>query len=173
MTRPDRDVAALLRQRARSLARPVTEEAADAEALATFTIGGHAIGLPLRCVVRASELRHLTELPGAPPWLLGLTAVEGHLVSLLDLALFLGLKRSGVADVRGVLVIAAGKRELGLAAEELLAIADVRGADVAPLPGGSGALGRVARGAGPQGSDLLLLDVESLFDDSRLAGDRS
>jgi chemotaxis signal transduction protein len=165
-----RDVAAILRLRARALAQREVEERHDIEPLATFTSGGHALGVPLACVVRASELRHLTEVPQAPAWLLGLTAVEGHLVSLLDMATFLGLPTGGVTDVRGGLVVAWGKREIGLGAEQLLGIADVSQADLHPLPGGSGALQRVARGRGPHGTELLCVDVEALFDDPRLSG---
>jgi purine-binding chemotaxis protein CheW len=167
-----RDVAAVLRERAAALAQPEAQESTDAEALATFTVGGHALGVPLERVLRASDLRHLTEIPGGPPWLLGLTAVEGHLVSLLDLARFLGLGRSGVADVRGSLVVSAGKREIGLVAEQLLGIRDLPQSALTVLPGESGPIRRVARGQGGQGVDLLVLDVDVLFDDPRLGSSR-
>jgi purine-binding chemotaxis protein CheW len=167
-----RDISAILQQRARALAEPEVEEADDAEAFATFTVGGHAIGVPLLHVLRASDLRHLTEIPEGPPWLVGVTAIEGHLVSLLDLARFLGLPRAGVADVRGSLVVAAGKREIGLVAEQLLGIADLPPSSVMALPGADGPLRRVARAQGPGGGDLLLLDVEALFDDPRLGARR-
>jgi purine-binding chemotaxis protein CheW len=168
-----RDITTLLRERAQALARPEVEEARDAEAFATFTVGGHAVGVPLGRVLRASDLRHLTEIPGGPPWLLGLTAVEGHLVSLLDLARFLGLPRSGVADVRGSLVVSSGKREIGLVAEQLLGIADLPASSLMALPSGDGPLRRVARGKGPHGADLLVLDVDALFDDPRLGPSRA
>ena len=168
-----RDITTLLRERARALARPEEEEALDAEALATFTVGGHARGVPLDRVVRASDLRHLTEIPDGPPWLLGLTAVEGHLVTLLDLARFLGLPRSGVSDVRGSLVVSSGKREIGLVAEQLLGIADLPASSLMALPDSGGPLRRVARGQGPHGTDLLVLDVDALFDDPRLGHQRA
>ena len=167
-----RDLAAVLRERARALARPEVEEAGDTEALATFTSAGHALGVPLDRVLRASELRHLTEIPGGPAYLLGVTTVEGHLVSLLDLAAFLGLPRRGVADVRGVLVVTAGERALGLAAEQLTGLLDLPQSAAVAMPGGAGALGRVARGRAAYGGDLFLLDVDVLFADARLARER-
>jgi chemotaxis signal transduction protein len=157
--------------RARALARQEEAAAEDAETLATFTVGGHALGVPLERVLRVSELHHLTEVPGAPPFLLGLTTVDGFLVSLLDLADFLGLSRHGVADVRGLLVVGAQNREIGLGAEQLLGIVDVPRTQAVPL-GVTPVLPWVARGHGPYRTDLLLLDVEAIFADARLAQER-
>jgi len=169
--RPERDVESILQARARALAQPEVEEARDTEALATFNIGGHVLGVPIDRVVRASDLRHITEVPDAPAYLLGLTAVEGFLVSLLDLAEFLGLGRRGVADVRGILVVAGAGREIGLAAEQLLGIVDVPGSETTPLEV-TPALPRVARRRGPHGSDLMIIDVDELLADSRLGKER-
>jgi purine-binding chemotaxis protein CheW len=161
-----RDVGAILRERARILAlRDASELAATTEELATFGIGGHLIGVPMVRVTRAAALKHLTEIPGGPPFLVGVTAVEGQLVSLLDLAVLLGLSRRGVGDITGSLVVSWGAREIGLAAEQLFGIEDVPVRDIAPLPGATGPLTRVARL--PE-RELLLLDVETLFDDPRL-----
>ena len=162
-----RDVASILRARAQALAvRDQSELERSTEELATFSIGGHVIGVPMEHVARASALKHLTEIPGGPGYLVGLTAVEGHLVSLLDLAAFLELTRQGVGDVTGALVVSWKGRELGLAAEQLHGIEDVPKHTIAPLPGGVGPLGRIARRS--SGRDLLLLDVETLIDDARL-----
>jgi len=169
---PRRDVAAILQERARALARPEAVETQATEALLTLSSAGHAVGVPLGRVARAAALRHLTELPGAPSYLLGLTAVDGHLVSVLDLAAFVGLPRSGVADVRGLVVVSGANREIALTADVLLGIVDAPESAIVAVPGGSGPLARVARDLGPQGGDLLVLDVDALFDDPRLARDR-
>jgi purine-binding chemotaxis protein CheW len=160
------DVDAVLRERARLLAlRDEGDLASTTEELATFAIGGHHIGVPMARVTRAAALKHLTEIPGGPPYLVGVTAVEGHLVSLLDLASLYGLERRGVGDVTGSLVVAHGPREIGLAAEQLFGIEDVPQKTIAPLPGAVGPLTRIARLPDRQ---VLLLDVELLFDDPRL-----
>jgi chemotaxis signal transduction protein len=162
-----RDAASILRARAQALAvRDQSELERSTEELATFSIGGHAIGVPMEHVAHASALKHLTEIPGGPGYLVGLTAVEGHLVSLLDLAAFLELARQGVGDVTGALVVSWKGRELGLAAEQLHGIEDVPKHTIASLPGGVGPLARIARRT--SGGDLLLLDVETLIDDPRL-----
>lgn len=160
-----RDVAAILRSRAEALAIREESTHTATEELATFAIGGHPIGVPMSRVTHAAALRHLTEIPGGPGYLVGITAVEGHLVSLLDLAQFLDLRRHGVGDVTGSLVVAWGGREIGLAAEQLHGIEDVPERCISNLPGAAGPLNRIAR---LDDREIMLLDVEILFDDPRL-----
>jgi chemotaxis signal transduction protein len=161
-----RSVEAILRERARILAVPEAEDdSADTEELAVFASGGHYLGVPMAQVTRAAALKHLTEIPGGPPFLVGVTAIEGHLVSLLDLPLFLGLSRRGIGDVTASLVVVSGAREIGLAAEDLFGIEDVPARSIAALPGAVGPLLRVARL--PE-REVLLLDVDLLFSDPRL-----
>src|SRR5438874_1770521 len=83
-----RAVVSILRARASALAQRQdgVAESAAVVPFAAFVIGGHGFGIPLQRVLRAAELRHLTEIPGGPGYLLGIAAIEGRLVSLLDLA---------------------------------------------------------------------------------------
>jgi purine-binding chemotaxis protein CheW len=163
-----RDVVRILRERARALAqRDEVEHLAETEPLATFTVGGHPIGVPVAHVGRASALRSLTEIPGAPEWLVGISSVEGHLVSLLDLVRLLALPRRGVGDLTALVVVAARGREIGLLAEQLHGIEDVPARAIAPLPGATGPLTRIARTGA---RELLVLDVPLLFADARLSG---
>jgi purine-binding chemotaxis protein CheW len=165
-----RDPDEVLRERAATLARrEATEDSIATVELTTFSVGGHLFALPSAQVLRAAPLRHVTDIPGGPSYLNGVTAVDGHLVSLLDLATFLKLGRRGVGDVTACLVVAHGASEIGLSAEQLFGIEDVRIQSIAPLPDPNGPLKQVAR---LPGRDLLILDVESLFDDPRLGAQR-
>jgi purine-binding chemotaxis protein CheW len=150
-------------------ARAHDEQTRPTVALASFHISGKLIAVPLTSVTRAAALRHLTDVPGGPSWVVGLIAVDGHLLSLLHLGLFLGLPDHGVRDLRGILVVASGGREIGLAAEQLLGIEDVPEAQIEAQLGAASALNRIARV--PQGArvrELLVLDVDELFNDPRL-----
>jgi len=166
LTARRREVAEVLRERARALAAVDDgARAIEIEELAVFSTGGNRLAVPLARVKRAARLTHLTEIPAAPPYLIGVTAVEGHLVSLLDVAAFLGLPKSGLADVAAAVVVAHGAREIGLAAERLHGIEDVPASEVSRLPGARGPLDRIAR---LEGESLPVLDVEALFADPRL-----
>ncbi len=166
MSARPRDVEAILRARAKALAAPdPTARIVVTEALVVFGIGGNTLAVPLAKVTRAARLNHLTEIPHAPPYLLGVTAVEGQLVSLLDLAAFLGLGRAGWKDIGAAVVVAHGGREIGLGADDLHGIEDVPARDVARLPGARGPLTRMAR---LDGESVLVLDVEAVLSDPRL-----
>jgi chemotaxis signal transduction protein len=164
-----RDAAPRLAERARLLALP--EEGIEEVAtrpLACFAIAGQAFGVPLEFVVRAAALRHLTEAPGAPPWLLGVAGVEGRLVATVELAGLYGVGRQEMGILGGVLVVGgAGGRELGLAAERLVGIRDVHASSIRPLPGAPAPLARMAI---DELLELLVVDVPALLADPRLDG---
>ena len=75
----------MLRLRAQKLALvEVPEEDGSLEPYVAFTLGGHSLGVALSAVLHAGHLRHLTTVPGADSFLLGVTSLGGHVVSVLD-----------------------------------------------------------------------------------------
>jgi chemotaxis signal transduction protein len=162
-----RDVERILSERARALARPEDEGGrVERRTYAALTIGGHQLAVPLERVVRAAALRHLTEVPSAPPYLVGAVAVEGRVVVLLDVARFLGLERRGLADLTGLLVVSHAGGEIGLAAEHLDGIEDIAVDQPRRVPGAPPPIGEMAQVGG---RDVLLLDIDLLCQDPRLS----
>jgi purine-binding chemotaxis protein CheW len=165
-----RDIDAILRRRAQQLAaRAHHEDALATEELVTFLVGPHQIGVPMTWVNHAATIRHLTEVPGGPPWLVGIITVEGQLVSLLELPALLGLSQRGVRDATSSVVVGWNGRQIGLAAEQIFGIEDVPRSAIAALPSSEGPLTRVAS---LQARQLLLLDVPTLLSDPRLGARR-
>ena len=155
-TRPlkrTRDVERILAERARALS--AVEEAAPSgtRTLAAFVMGGYELAVPIEALSRAVDLDVVTEIPGGPEHLLGVIVVDNRLVSLLDVPLFLALPARGVGDVTTALVVQHGGRQIALAAERLLRIAEFARDDDAAAP--------------------RLVDVAALFADARLSGRRS
>jgi purine-binding chemotaxis protein CheW len=160
------DITRLLHERAAQLAR--RERDSDEATLlphVAFQAAGQQFAVPLRYVVYASRLRHLTPIPGGPPYLLGICALAGHLVSVLDVAAFLDLRQRGLSDVACCLVVSYEGRELGLCAERLLGIEDVPAAAISPWQGGSSMIPQMATLPKLR---LLLLDLPQLLSDPRL-----
>ena len=163
-----RDVQAILAERARQLALPSDgPRALETEPFAAIAIGGQLVAVPLERVTRADEVRHLTEVPAAPPWLLGVTAIAGRILSLIDLATMFEVKRRDVGPIGGCLAVGDGARAIALAAERLVSIVDLPRAAIRPLAPPQGAFTRVAALAQ---AEHLLLDVPALFADPRLGG---
>ncbi len=166
-----RDVEAVLQARAEVLAQSQeVQETATTAQYATFSYGGTTFGVRMSDVLRAQSLRHITEVPRSPPYLVGLAAVEGQLLSLLDPVTFFELPRGRVGDVSGALVVSNGKRVIGLAAEELMGMEAAVGA---PTPVASGKMGPgIAGWLSTDDGELrmLALDVHALLQDPRLKG---
>jgi purine-binding chemotaxis protein CheW len=164
------EVTRLLNERASLLAR--RERGTDASTLlphVAFAAAGEQFAVPLQHVVYASRLRHLTPIPGAPPYLLGICALAGHLVSVLDVAAFLDLRHRGIHDVACCLVVSVDGRELGLCAERLLGIEDIPSTAILSWMSGIAAIPQVAT---TEQQRLLILDLPQLLLDPRLQEER-
>jgi chemotaxis signal transduction protein len=164
-----RDPLAVLRARAQKLAL-VESAARDVVQLphVAFIVGGHGLAVPLADVVYAGRLRHLTSVPGAEPFVLGVTALSGHVVTVLDAAALLRLPRRGLCDIGACLVVRSGNRKLGLGADQLLGIEDIPSDCIKDFPSGGAEIPRVALLPERQ---LLLLALAPLFSDPRLSED--
>jgi purine-binding chemotaxis protein CheW len=148
-----RDAARILEERARALA--VVEEVAPSSGrtVAAFVMGGYELAVPIEALSRAVDLGVVTEIPCGPEHLLGVIVVDNRLVSLLDVPAFLAFPTRGVGDITAALVVQHGGRQIALAAERLLRIAEMALSDEAAAP--------------------RLIDVAALFADARLSGRRS
>lgn len=175
----DREAAVILRERAEKLSRAEGEtQVAATQSIVAFMVSGQCFGVPLEHVVYAGRLRHLTPLPGGSSFLLGITVLAGHLVSVLDMASFLDLRQQGLGDITCCLVVQAGGREIGLAAEQLIGIEDVPTQRIASI-GGIGGKNTAAsstivtRAAFLDRLRMMLIDLEGLIADPRLAAPQS
>jgi purine-binding chemotaxis protein CheW len=168
----DKEADLILRGRAERLARAEGEtEVAAIEPLVAWNASGHCFGVRLEHVVYAGRLRHLTPLPGGSPYLLGITVLAGHLVSVLDVAALLDLRQQGLGDVTCCLVVQSGGREIGLAAEQLIGIEDVPLQRISAIgnPGNSAIIGRAAL---LDRYRILVIELDRLISDPRLGKPR-
>lgn len=164
------DIENELRERAARLARnAASNKRVVTESFVSFVIGKQCFGVPLSAVVYAGRLRHLTAIPSAPPYLLGITLISGHLISVLDIAAMLSLRRPGVGDVTSCLIIESGPRKIGLAAEQALGIEEIPADQISEISLGPGAM-PIRRAAFVERMHVLLLDPHSVLADPRLQG---
>lgn len=161
-----RDAEALLRERAKALARPETPPPLDPVALTLFRRASQTYGVRLEEVSAGGLLRQLTVIPGGPPWLLGALHHRGEVLSLLDLPALWGTAPArGVRDLPSFIVVAHGGRRIGIAVEELYGVHEVEGGLV-PYAGearsGLESVGRQGERA------VLVLSASHLLSDARL-----
>ncbi|GJE69245.1 chemotaxis protein CheW [Methylorubrum podarium] len=124
---PTTRTAALLDARAAALAarKAGQDEMVETAAYLVCACGTERYGLPLTAVAGVTPERPCTGLPGAPTALLGITAVAGAIVTVLDLAACLGLDRRGDEEGGHVVRLRAQEPPVALAVDRVLGIARI------------------------------------------------
>lgn len=104
--------------------------------------------------------RRATRLPGAPPSVQGLINLRGTIVTVVDLAMWLGSERPAPTD-GSIVLVDHGSRVAGIAVDEVLDVQMVAPDNVAgTIDDRSGAV----RGMGRLGDTVvILLDITSLI----------
>ncbi|MBK8535277.1 MAG: chemotaxis protein CheW [Candidatus Competibacteraceae bacterium] len=172
----------LLEKRARLLARlpEAPRDGRETLELVTFHLGAEYIGLPSALVYETQPLRTLqwAPVPCAPPFIVGILNLRGHLCSIMDLAQFWGLPARPLADKAHVLRVRGGVCADGKAMELMLLADDVPQVGEIPLSSLSSPPATLpmqvqdyVRGVSP---DLLIvLDLERLLSDPQLIVDEN
>lgn len=157
---PTSDIAAILRRRAEKLAAPVSAPGSAEEQLlgiAPFTVAGETYAFELESVREVAPLRELTPVPGAPPYIAGITHLRRRVLPLLDLRRFLGLPSPGITQLDRLIVMSQGDFHLGVLAD---ALREIRFVDRAAMQAGGTHLN-------PDQLDRILLGV--VVADERIA----
>jgi purine-binding chemotaxis protein CheW len=138
---------------------PTTAEASTHRTL-LFRAGDRTFGCGIDAVREIIPQRRATRLPGAPPAVQGLINLRGTIVTVVDLALWLGSERPAGTD-GSIVLVDHGARVAGIAVDQVLDVQVVAQEEAAGTIGDrSGAV----RGMGRLGDTVvILLDVTSLI----------
>jgi purine-binding chemotaxis protein CheW len=156
------DLDALLDRRAERLARRGQSGSGRDAVLEVVEveIAGERFGIPLQATQQIVRMPRITELPGLPAWILGVTQVRGRLVSVLDLGRWFGLEAT--PNPASLVLISSRSRLLGIAANAVL---DARAVFADELPEDDRGTTARERPVSAVTNDLLsILDVQRLLD---------
>jgi purine-binding chemotaxis protein CheW len=125
-----------------------------------FRAGARTFGCSIDSVREIVPHRRATRLPGAPPSVQGLINLRGTIVTVVDLALWLGGDRPASMD-GSIVLVDHGSRVAGMAVDEVLDVQMVAPDSVAgTIDDRSGAV----RGMGRLGDTVvILLDITSVI----------
>jgi purine-binding chemotaxis protein CheW len=154
----------LLRERARLLAREnLPEKSARSEVeLVVFKLAEENYAVESRYVREVYPLKHLTPLPGAPSFVLGLTNLRGEILSIVDLHTFFELPNQGLSDRSRVIVLRTPKMECGILADSVTGTRRIGVDDLQPaLPTMTGIREEYLKGV--TGERLIVLDADRLL----------
>lgn len=119
------DVISRLEQRAERMATAERVEQTGTQ-LALFRRHGVLYGFAVSDVVSAGRVRSLSPVPGAEVWVAGVTLHLGKLLTLIDIPRLWGEVHRGVFDLPSFLVVTNGRTEIGIVAEQVLGMCDIR-----------------------------------------------
>lgn len=127
---------AVLEERARILARPVTATAAaTAGDAVAFDIRGETYAIDLRDVMEVFRPGEIALLPGAARPLIGVTAWRGELLPILGI-LRENTAGAGDGDQPRVVVVGDGRTAIGIVADVIRGTITIRPDEIRPLPEG-------------------------------------
>jgi chemotaxis signal transduction protein len=156
---------AILAERARILAQPEEEPHRTAlSEILTFRLGAREYAVETRYVREAFIVREITPVPGVPDFIVGICAVRGEIVSIVDFARLFSLPEQGLTDLNRVIVLSDGAMTFGILADYITDIGTTPTGDLAPIePGATPIAGRYLLGAA-EGSRIVL-DAAALLAD--------
>lgn len=144
------------------LVRPPTLVGEQTDIFA-FRLCGRGYGLPAACVELVAPAQAPTPVPTVPLHVRGVVHLRGRILTVIDLAVVLGLGEAGLADERErrLVVIAAGQHPYAFLADTALGVRCVEASAVTTHVTDDGAMvrGRVDDGQGV----ITILDPEALL----------
>jgi purine-binding chemotaxis protein CheW len=127
-----------------------------------FLLGQERYALGTAHIRQVQRLKDLTPLPGTAPFVAGVVNRQGEILSVIDLKKLFGLPDRQEAPGGLLIFVAAGKREMGLLADELVGLREIYPESLqTSLMLASAGLGQFILGADPDG--LIVLDGTKFF----------
>jgi purine-binding chemotaxis protein CheW len=142
-----------------------------------FILAGDVYAAPVALVREILKPPPLTPVPRAPHATLGIVSVRGQLVTVVDLRRRMSLPETGLSRKARILLVNAEHGEvMGLYVDEVLQVYRLSDAEVEPATSALGgevagyiagiarpAVAAQARGAGPDASVVILLDLRAVL----------
>ena len=155
---------ALLRQRAKALAREPEKETAALVYLeiVAFQLAYETYGVESAFVREVYPLKDFTPLPCTPPFVLGIINMRGQILSVIDLKKFFDLPEKGLTDLNKVIILHNDKMEVGILADVILGVQLIPLEDIQPsLPTLTGVREAYLKGVSTE--QTVILDAEKLL----------
>lgn len=155
---------ARLKQRAKQYATPLNTEQSDGENIRTvlaFELGGEVYGINVMYVRAIRTAPHITPVPGTPEFYRGVVNLRGRITTVMDLRYFFDVAIDEKSVPDELVVVNAQGLEMGLLVHHVQGIRDIRNAEIE-------AMSTIRYALGVTKDHLVLLDVNTMFEDDRL-----
>lgn len=114
----------MLQERARQLAHSQTvTQTEPQQTVLLVQVGQEQLALPISSIQGVRALDQLTPLPGSDPAFAGITNLQGHIISVLDLGALLGQRPE--TESRSVVLSFHQQHQVGLRVGKVLEVLDI------------------------------------------------
>jgi purine-binding chemotaxis protein CheW len=164
----DESVRKILEERAKKIAAPEAGaiETGIVEVL-RFQITYQEYAIEMRCVREVILTGEITPVPGAPPFISGICAARGQIISLVDLRVLLSLPEKGLTDLNRVIVITDGHITFGILADTITGLGSIPSSLIRmPDPGMAPPWKQYLKGY--VSNSLIVLDAAAILADPAL-----
>jgi purine-binding chemotaxis protein CheW len=164
----DESVRKILLERAKKIAVPEagTTEAGIVEVL-RFQLAYQEYAIGMRYVREVILTGEITPVPGAPPFISGICAARGQIISLVDLRVLFSLPEKGLTDLNRVIVITDGQITFGILSDTITGIGTIPSSLILMPDSGVTPPGKKYL-KGYAGSSLIVLDAAAILADPAL-----
>lgn len=162
----------ILKNRASLAAEPPRDERQDAakSELVVFCLAHEEYALSTEWILEVAPLREYAPLPASPSFVLGVTALRGRMLAVLDLRRLFQLPDPGITDLNRVIVLSDLHMEFGVLADSVSGVCSLSLDALSPMPPTiTGVRATLSRGIGPDG--LIVLDAEAMLTAPELIGE--
>ncbi|KAF5090204.1 chemotaxis protein CheW [Methanoculleus horonobensis] len=164
----------ILTERARAFAQPEEETGGEApfSELLTFRLADQEYAIKTQYIREVFIMHEITPVPGVPDFIVGICAVRGEIISVVDLRALFGIPKRGLTDLNRVIVLSDGTVTFGILADYITDIY-IRPVDpFSPIePGTTPIPQRYLLGV-TEGS-VLVLDAAAILADPALGVDQT
>ncbi len=152
-----------------AMTKPAVSCTAGEGQYVTLGIEHEVFAVPVESVLEILDLRRVSRIPEAPPYMLGLLDLRGRSVPVLDLRAKLGLAPHTATDTTRILVVEVimnGRAlVLGLVADRVIEVLAMSSAEIEPAPEiGVRWRSEYISGVGHRGENFIIIfDLPRLF----------
>lgn len=140
--------------------------------LVVFSLAGEDFGVPIAQVREINRLVPITAVPKAPPSVLGIINLRGHVIPVLSLRERFGFARSESDEATRIVVSDIGEGTVGFVVDAVTEVLRMDDSAVEPAPESvAGVDAAFIKGIGKVDERLIIvLDLEKVFDFSAVHG---
>jgi purine-binding chemotaxis protein CheW len=160
---------AILKDRARVLAEPDKKTTGDVKLITVveFDLAREHYAVENQYVREIMPIREFTPIPGTPPFILGVIAVRGRIISLMDMRRCLNLPPTGLINGSRAVLLADEHMEFAILADRVIGLRSLRMDSLQPsVTALTGTGAEYLLGVAPDG--FIVFDGKKILADPRI-----